>query len=238
VAGALLVFEGIDQAGKMTQARALATRLRAARLGCEVVHYPDYDTAIGRVIRASLTEGMALDTRARCMLFAANRWEKDALLRATLARNALLCVDRYTASNVVYGLSQGLDESWLRGLETGLLAADLTLLVDIPPEESRRRKTRDRDDYERDAQLLEDARGHYLRFAAREGWAVVDGTGESAQVTERICAAVAQRLGAHHPELAAGLLSPGRVATAALPAAHCAARRKSSGRAPFRRRSR
>jgi dTMP kinase len=205
VAGALLIFEGIDQAGKMTQARALEARVRDAGLGCEVVHYPDYETAIGRVIRASLSEGLALDTRARCMLFAANRWEKDASLRAARDRNALLCVDRYTSSNVVYGLSQGLEESWLRGLEIGLLAADLTLLVDIPPEESRRRKTRDRDDYERDARLLEDARSHYLRFAGRERWAVVDGTGDPALVTERICAAVAERLGASHPALAAAL---------------------------------
>jgi dTMP kinase len=203
--GAFVVLEGIDQAGKMTQARALQTRLQARGLACEVRHYPDYDTAIGRLIRDFLDRGTRLDTRARCMLFAANRWEKDAELRQLLAANALVVVDRYTWSNVVYGVSQGLDESWLLGLETGLLEPDLTLLVDIPPEESRRRKTQERDDYERNAALLEQARAHYRRIAAARGWSVIDGTGASDIVTGRVCEAVANRLGERLPDLRVAL---------------------------------
>jgi dTMP kinase len=206
VSGAFVVLEGIDQAGKMTQARALESRVRAAGLACQVLHYPDYDTAIGALIRAALCDGVQLDAHARCMLFAANRWERDASLRAAREANALLCVDRYTASNIVYGLAQGLDEEWLRGLEHGLLAADLTLLVDIPPEESRRRKTEKRDGYERDARLLEEARAHYLRLARQDLWAVVDGRGTPAEVSRRIAACVAERLGADHPALRAALV--------------------------------
>jgi dTMP kinase len=199
--GALVVLEGIDQAGKMTQARAVQARLQTRGLACEVRHYPDYDTAIGRLIRDFLDRGTGLDARARCMLFAANRWEKDAEMRQLLAANALVVVDRYTWSNVVYGLSQGLDEGWLLGLETGLLEPDLTLLVDIPPEESRQRKTRERDDYERNAALLEQARAHYQRIAAARRWSVVDGTGSTDAVTARVFEAVGNRLAERLPEL-------------------------------------
>src|SRR5262245_26156933 len=108
--GALVVLEGIDQAGKMTQARALAAAAQAAGLAATVRHYPDYETRIGGLIRTFLADGTASDAHARCMLFAANRWEKDAELRALCDAHALVCVDRYTASNVVYGVSQGLDE--------------------------------------------------------------------------------------------------------------------------------
>lgn len=205
MSGALVALEGIDQAGKMTQALAVRERLLRNGLGCEVRHYPDYDTEIGRLIRAFLSQGVALDVRARCLLFAANRWEKDGEMRALRDACALVCVDRYTWSNVVYGLSQGLDEEWLVRLEEGLLEADLTLLLDVSPEESARRKARDRDDYERNARLLESARQTYLRIARARGWCVVDGTAPAATVTERVHRELASRLGTRHPTLLAAL---------------------------------
>lgn len=205
MAGAFVAFEGIDQAGKMTLAGGLQRRLQASGLACEVHHYPDYDTAIGGLIRAFLSRGLRLDAHARCMLFAANRWEKDAAVRAIVAASDLVCIDRYTWSNVVYGLSQGLDESWLCGLEDGLLEPDLTVLIDIPPEESQRRKARERDDYERDMRLLENARAHYRRIARVRDWCVVDGTGERDAVAARLHAALAVRLGPRWPALGRAL---------------------------------
>ena len=201
MAGALVALEGIDQAGKMTQARAIQERLRQRGLRCEVRHYPDYATAIGGLIRAFLSEGLALDARTRCMLFAANRWEKDSEMRALRDANSLVIVDRYTWSNVVYGLSQGLDEGWLQGLEVGLLEPDLTLLVDISPEESRRRKAGQRDGYERDARLLEQARANYLRMSRQHGWVVLNGEEPPAQVTASTFAALESGLGSRVPEL-------------------------------------
>lgn len=200
--GALVVLEGIDQAGKMTQARALEDAVRAAGLGCEVLHYPDYETRIGKLIRGFLLDGVALDTHARAMLFAANRWEKDAQVRAACAANALVCIDRYSASNIVYGLSQGIGEAWLRSLEDGLLPADLTVLVDITPAESERRKSQERDDYERNVQLLEEARNRYLAMAARDHWVVLDGARDPGAVSRDLIATVRSRLRAQFPALA------------------------------------
>jgi len=200
--GALVVLEGIDQAGKMTQARALQDAARAAHLGCEVLHYPDYETPVGRLIESFLCGGVPMSMRARAMLFAANRWEKDAGLRESCERNALVCVDRYSASNIVYGLSQGAGEAWLASLEDGLLPADLTVLVDIDPDESRRRKAEARDDYERNAPLLREARARYRAMAARDGWVVLDGSQDSARVTHGLIRAVRDRLAPQFPALA------------------------------------
>jgi dTMP kinase len=205
VAGALVVLEGIDQAGKMTQADALLARLHAHGLRGAVRQYPAYETAIGRLIGDFLHGRLELDVHTRCMLFAANRWEQDAQMRQLRDSHDLVCVDRYTGSNVVYGLSQGLPEAWLRGLETGLLEADVTVLLDISPAESRRRKTRERDDYERNAALLEQARRTYHRIAAECGWLVVDAEGPSATVMERLHAALAARLSAAFPATARAL---------------------------------
>jgi len=202
MAGALVALEGIDQAGKETQALAVQERARAAGIACEVRGYPDYETPIGRLIHQSLRESGVLDSRTRAMLFAANRWEKDGEIRALLQQDALVLVDRYTASNVVYGASQGLDSGWLCGLETGLAEAHLTLFVDIPAAESARRKSRDRDGFERDLALLETARRHYLRLASELGWAVVDGTRPASEVTRDILAALQARLAGRYPPIA------------------------------------
>ena len=201
--GALVTFEGIDQAGKQTQAQAVQERLRARGLTCALRYYPDYETPIGTLIRAALVHGTPLAARARTMLFAANRWERDAGLRELLAAHAVVLVDRYSWSNVVYGLAQGYDEAWLRALEAGLVEADLTVFVDIPPEESRRRKSHDRDGFERDVALLANARAQYLRLAHQPGWVVVDGMQPPREVTEAILGAVEQQLGARFPHLAA-----------------------------------
>lgn len=200
--GALVTFEGIDQAGKQTQAQAVQQHLGARGLACALRYYPDYATPIGKLIQDALVLGTPIAARARTMLFAANRWERDAEVRELLQAHAVVLVDRYSWSNVVYGLAQGYDESWLRGLETGLVEADLTLFVDIPPDESRRRKSRDRDGFERDVALLDKARAEYLRLARQPGWVVVDGMQPPAAVTAAILRALEQHLGARFPALA------------------------------------
>ena len=200
--GALVTFEGIDQAGKQTQVQAVQERLRVRGVTCARRYYPDYDTPIGKLIQDALVQGTPLAARARTMLFAANRWECDAHMRELLAANAGVLVDRYSWSNVVYGLAQGYDEAWLRALEAGLVEADLTVFVDIPPEESRRRKSHHRDGFERDVALLDNARAHYLRLARQPGWAVVDGMQAPAAVTEAILRALERHLGTRFPQLA------------------------------------
>lgn len=198
---ALVAIEGIDQAGKMTLADGLCARLIARGFKTAKRHYPDYDTPIGALLQAALVAGRVPDVRARSLLFAANRWEQDAALRAEIATCALVCVDRYSGSNLVYGMAQGLDAAWLRGLETGLTAADLTLLVDLSPEESSRRKAQARDDYERDAALLSAARSIYRRVAATEGWVILDGAAAPASVLEAAASAIVARLESRFPAL-------------------------------------
>jgi dTMP kinase len=201
MSGALVAFEGIDQAGKLTQAQALHDRAVQAGLGCALLHYPDYSTPIGRLLRQVLTEGLPLDPRARTMLFAANRWERDAEMRRLLDANDLVLVDRYSASNIVYGMSQGYDTTWLRALENGLRPADLTLFIDISPDESLRRKSASRDEFERNLELLARARDGYRQMARAENWLVVDGAGAAADVSQRIVRGVHARLQPRIPGL-------------------------------------
>ena len=201
MSGALIAFEGIDQAGKLTQAKCVEETFRDAGLHCQLLHYPDYATPIGKILEQALCAGLALDARARTMLFAANRWEKDSAIREHVAAGGIALVDRYSASNIVYGLSQGYDAQWLHSLEEGLLLADVTVFVDISPQESVRRKQHGRDDFERNTALLENARKNYTAMAAQQGWLVVDGAQDAPSVTMSILQGLRQRLAARIPGL-------------------------------------
>jgi len=203
MAGALVTFEGIDQAGKQTQVQRLQQHVQSLGLSCARRQYPDYDTPIGQLIEKSLRDGMAIDARARVMLFAANRWERDAELRRLVRDHALVLVDRYGASKLVYGMAQGYDAAWLENLETGLILPDLTLFLDIPPEESRRRKSADRDGFERDVTLLSKARERYLQLARARNWVVIEGARPEVEVTRAILVAMETRLSTEFPGLAA-----------------------------------
>ena len=48
--GLLIVFEGLDQSGKQTQAERLRDRLVAAGHTVRLLSFPDYATAIGTEI--------------------------------------------------------------------------------------------------------------------------------------------------------------------------------------------
>ena len=95
---------------------------------------------------------------------------------------------------MAYGEAHGLDGAWLLEIQKYLPQPDLTILLDIPPEVSARRKTADRDKYERDLSLLARVRESYLRQARNGGWLRLDADRDRAAVAEDVFAAVSARL--------------------------------------------
>jgi dTMP kinase len=190
----LIALEGIDQAGKRTQARLLAERLRGLGLDVAVWSFPDYGTELGREIGAFLWGERRYSPRVRHLLYAANKWERAEELSGLLRRGAFVIIDRYKASNIAYGMARGLDRGWLANLEAGLPEADLTILIDISPEESMRRKAGARDVYEADLEFLGRVRESYLALAKEGGWPIVDGHGSPREVSEEVWKASSKRL--------------------------------------------
>jgi dTMP kinase len=172
--GRLIAIEGIDQAGKETVSRLLGATLTSAGLRVERMEFPDYTTPIGREIGRFLEGSHRHTAEVRQLLYAANRWERKALLEEWLDEGATILLDRYTGSGLAYGAAQGLALDWMEALEAGLPRADLVVLLDIRPEVSLARKTRARDAYEQQEQLLIRARDAYLLLAKRDDWAVID----------------------------------------------------------------
>jgi dTMP kinase len=175
VAGVLIAFEGLDQSGKETQARRLGEALRDAGRTVHAVSFPDYATPIGNELGRALRGEHEYPPDVMQLLYIANRYEYRPRLEQWLADDAVIVCDRYTASSVAYGETQGLDAAWLGAIQRHLPAPDLTLLLDIPPAVAVARKRAGRDRYERDLSLLTRVRASYQRQAQAPGWVLLDG---------------------------------------------------------------
>jgi dTMP kinase len=172
--GLLIAFEGLDQSGKQTQAERLRDRVVGAGRLVRLLSFPAYDTAIGTELGRALQGDRDYGPDVMQLLYVANRYEWKPQIEFELNRGTVLICDRYLASSIAYGEAQGLDASWLVEIQKYLPQPDITFLLDMDPDVSARRKTAERDKYERDLDLLGRVRASYMRQAAAAGWPTLD----------------------------------------------------------------
>jgi dTMP kinase len=184
--GRLIVFEGLDQSGKETQAQELRERLRGLGHRVRLLSFPDYGTSIGEEIARALQGERDYGPDVMQLLFIANRYERKPAMEHWMEGGLILVCDRYRASSIAYGEAQGLDARWLTDTQQFLPQPGLTILLDISPHTALTRKAVGRDRYERDLQLLERVRESYRRQATQPGWHVVDGEQPKAAVSEAV----------------------------------------------------
>ncbi len=115
-----------------------------------------------------------------------DRLEHVELLRSFSDDRKLLILDRYYLSGLVYGQVDGLDRDWLKAIHATLPRPDAFFLLDIPVEESVRRRPERRDYYEKNLDKLEKIRELYKSEISAAGGYVVDGTGSTQEITTEI----------------------------------------------------
>ncbi|MGH9386837.1 MAG: dTMP kinase [Vicinamibacterales bacterium] len=193
--GHLIAFEGLDQSGKQTQAERLASAFREAGQSVHELSFPDYRTAIGAEIGNALQGRRDYAPDTMQLLYIANRYEYRPQIEAWLSAGAMVICDRYLASSIAYGQAQGLESAWLIDTQRHLPQPSVTILLDIPPEASLRRKQSDRDKFERDLALLGRVRSSYTRQSEGSGWVRIDGHQDREEVSAAVLTAVRSRLG-------------------------------------------
>jgi dTMP kinase len=187
----LIALEGIDGAGKRTQALLLKERIERSGLRAEILSFPRYgETVFARSIADYLNGRMgplhAIDPRLPALLYAGDRLESRDLLVRAVERTDVLILDRYTASNAAYQSARlHPDERWtfihwITGIEHGayqLPHADQTIYLDLPVKTASQlvankgqREYTDRraDIHEQDQRYLEECRGVYLMLAEEQ----------------------------------------------------------------------
>jgi dTMP kinase len=200
--GALITFEGGDWSGKTTQARRLVTRLEESRIPCVFTREPG-GTEIGEEIRAILLnpKHAPMSPATELFLYMANRAQHThQVIIPALAEGAIVVCERFSDATFAYqGAGRGIDRKLIapiNAVASGGLVPDLTIIIDLPPDESARRAAhaeRGEDRIEQEAQAFhEKVREEYLRIAEEEPTRVkvVDGRKDVEELAEEIGAVV------------------------------------------------
>ena len=174
--GFLITFEGGEGCGKSTQARLLYQKLQQHNIPSLLTQEPG-GTPLGNKIRSVLKvkRDFTISPLSELFLFAACRSQliQDVIGPALDAGRVVVC-DRFCDSTTVYqGFGRGLDLSLIDSVNTsatGGLKPDITILLDVLPEQGLQRKRKiqqDRFDSE-ELSFHRNIREGYLNLAAKE----------------------------------------------------------------------
>jgi dTMP kinase len=146
--GLLVVFEGIDGAGKSTQARALVRKLRA--LGQDAAYFREPSRGRwGRELKRKAKTTGSLTPEDELALFQADRRDNvERNLIPALRRGCVVVLDRYYFSTIAYQGAKGIDRVRIRRInERFAPRPDLVFILDIGAAEGlsriARRKSKD-----------------------------------------------------------------------------------------------
>jgi len=208
--GLFITFEGIDGAGKSTQLRMLAARLREQGKGVLETAEPG-GTSIGMQIRRILLDSSNVELAAVAellLLFASRAQNVEEAILPALDQGLIVLCDRFTDSTIAYqGAGRGLSIDTVLAIDRIAchgLTPHLTLYLDIDVESALdRARARNRDDAapatrieEQTAEFHTRVRDAYLDLAATRTGRIrlVDGLGSREEVAERIWAIVNRAL--------------------------------------------
>lgn len=156
--GKLIVFEGVEGAGKTTQLQRLIHSLQTSyvqKVRLVATREPG-GTELGQRLRHLLLKqdpGECVSDRAELLMYAADRAQHvETFLKPELSKGTIVLCDRFTDSTIAYqGHGRNLNLNLIKQLNaiaTGGLESDLTLWLDINVEDGlarvRARGERDR----------------------------------------------------------------------------------------------
>ncbi len=133
--GLLIVIEGIDGAGKTTQARALLRRLRRRGFACRYFREPSRGRWGREIKRLALTAG-SMTPEEELALFVRDRRENVARnIRPALRAGRIVVLDRYYYSTIAYQGAKGIDPERIRRIhEKFAPRPDLVFILDLGAE--------------------------------------------------------------------------------------------------------
>ena len=156
--GKFIVIEGIDGSGKTTQINQLSKWLVSSDLIPEnnqlIITREPGGTTLGQSIRSLLLDTSrenSPDSITELLLYAADRAQHvNEIIRPSLNKGDWVISDRFCGSTLAYqGYGRKLNIKLIKDLETIAtqgISPDITFLLDIPVEESIKRRANKRDD--------------------------------------------------------------------------------------------
>ncbi len=136
----LIVFEGIDGAGKDTQARFVSQSLNAL-----IKSYPDRGGLFGDLFNRVLSGSVELDGEQLFPMFLMDMYKDKSILQRykSNSSNHMILV-RYAYSTIAYQCTQGFDYERGKSIveKFGIIKPDYVFYLDIDPKEGLERSHR------------------------------------------------------------------------------------------------
>ena len=148
-----LAFEGIDGSGKSTQSKLLEEKLKAEGIRVYYTYEPT-GSPIGQIIKKIFRHEMEADHRTIAGLYVADRIDhltnsQDGILKK-LEEGFTVITDRYYFSSYAYQGTHMLQD-WVimaNSISADVLRPDMNIFIDIAPEVSFERVSKNRDKIE------------------------------------------------------------------------------------------
>ncbi len=141
--GYLIAIEGIDGSGKTTIAKEIVKWLSERNVKALYTSEPT-KSPIGLLIKEKIISAKARqDARIEALLFAADRlWHVINEILPSLEKGIVVITDRYYFSSIAYQGALGAPISWVKEINKFAPKPNLSIYIDITPEEALRRKRR------------------------------------------------------------------------------------------------
>lgn len=181
----VIAIEGLDKSGKHSAATLIHDFFEQRGLKVAHLSLPDYNTPIGKMIRAWLKSDYHLPPKAFECLLAADKHVMAERIESLSETHDMIIIDRYVHSQMAYGAIDN-DAMWVKGLLDGIELPHEVVFMDVEPEVSmhRRGKYGDNDKYESDRDRLEATREAYNKVlgVTSSGLTVIDANRPKIQV--------------------------------------------------------
>lgn len=193
-------IEGIDGAGKTTQANLLKKWMVAHNMPVTIVKELE-STNLGKTIKKMLLQETESTATAEMLLFLASKAQAfSEIIVPTLEKGCSVIADRGNGSFVSYNASLGIKKEMLMFLINTVnrgIIPDITILIDVPVASAKKRMAsriqKTRFDLINDAQM-EEQRHHFLSLAENQpNWIIVNGDADRRSISQRIVKEIVER---------------------------------------------
>ncbi|ACP38114.1 dTMP kinase [Saccharolobus islandicus] len=176
----LIAIEGIDGSGKTTLANLLKEHLESKmKLNVIVTREPFSEDIIKLIEKIGWNDPILL-----VLLFAADR-EIHVNWLSKIKDADLIILDRYYFSSIAYQGALGVDEQWIKMVNSYFPKPDMVILLDLPIEVAISRIKNDKFNFEEKIKSLAKVREKYLKLAKEYNFYIVDASKDKNEVLEQ-----------------------------------------------------